>query len=1020
MELKDKGNSESSIGGEIVSENTPAVPLAKKEENENQPETNDFNENVVVSESKKGKNKEVLFIGNPEIAKTDLQSSFLKFRQQKMRERQLMKACQQVDSSTQQRSEEYKNALRAKFIERAKSYLGVPYARRFQDPSIPEAPLYLDCCALVRKCVQDLSDEFGFIIGRWNQAYQMDTLPIILKEEDLKPGDLIFYEGTYNSKRSKPQKHNNVHVEIFLGGETGESTVGSRFYKGVVSIFPSYKFTSTSWTLVKHHFRSLDTWLNGVCKSCCPEHPWASDSLAYLEAAGKRSIFSDEHETRKETREEDDDDVRADNEDYSDDEGKQKTEEEFEANSSDGEEELVYDEYAEEGEEEEGGGDGTDSDDESFHAMISPKISKNEPLFRGNPSSFMDDILTRDKSKSMNDADLHLLPDPTLFNQQYIPPFNGGSPSKSLDQLSVSEQAGSTRHTNTKQPSPKKGPGGAGAACGRGNAAAPPRNRRMLSKSLENENDLNSSNNHYKPSLIPSNSDSSKLLIQGDSVKEGINNNGSQRYKPVNKRVSKYASSSNSSSSLINESEEKTSMKAEGNPVRLGNNGRSNSNKRGIQANNTTNDEIPVINVPTNKTYFVSKSNGWRLVKAALDNRGWQQLPFEYQFSSKFGLKWVERRSQIDYRAHQPGQLVCHIPNNDIITTKTGLLTIMRDRFCSKTVPTSQRKQYPPWLPITFELESPADINALFDYLQIEDKQQNEAKTAENKDSIWIYKPSCYNRGRGIKVVSGLESLKTICYGKPAVIAPSSSLLNKENIIEAAVEPLKGIIQKYIENPLLMYINPEDCSKGYKFDIRCYLLIARTSPTTIAFYHPGYCRLALHPYHGNDLDDPFMHLTNASIQKKDTNIYQQNKDIQIQSVKAVAENMLAVGRQSSYDYIEKQLDHEIKLCMVDVMKACNNKLLKKHGYFDLLGCDFMITDDNRLYLLEINTNPALSLDNKVLEDLLPRVVDGALGLVLQTQGSDVSDLAGVHIHPENPLPSQYHLIFDEKNNWVYS
>lgn len=56
----------------------------------------------------------------------------------------------------------------------------------------------------------------------------------------------------------------------------------------------------------------------------------------------------------------------------------------------------------------------------------------------------------------------------------------------------------------------------------------------------------------------------------------------------------------------------------------------------------------------------------------------------------------------------------------------------------------------------------------------------------------------------------------------------------------------------------------------------------------------------------------------------------------------------------------------------------------------------------------------------MLEDLLPRVVDGALSLVLQTQGSDVSDLAGVHIHPENPLPSQFHLIFDEKNNWVYS
>jgi tubulin--tyrosine ligase like protein 10 len=43
------------------------------------------------------------------------------------------------------------------------------------------------------------------------------------------------------------------------------------------------------------------------------------------------------------------------------------------------------------------------------------------------------------------------------------------------------------------------------------------------------------------------------------------------------------------------------------------------------------------------------------------------------------------------------------------------------------------------------------------------------------------------------------------------------------------------------------------------------------------------------------------------------------------------------------------------------MQAGNSKLLKKHGYFDLLGCDFMLSDDNKLFLLEINTNPALSL-----------------------------------------------------------
>jgi len=46
-------------------------------------------------------------------------------------------------------------------------------------------------------------------------------------------------------------------------------------------------------------------------------------------------------------------------------------------------------------------------------------------------------------------------------------------------------------------------------------------------------------------------------------------------------------------------------------------------------------------------------------------------------------------------------------------------------------------------------------------------------------------------------------------------------------------------------------------------------------------------------------------------------------------------------------------------------------LLRKHGYFDLLGCDFMLSATNQLFLLEVNTNPALSLDNSTLEQLLP-------------------------------------------------
>ena len=35
------------------------------------------------------------------------------------------------------------------------------------------APLFLDCCGLIRKVLRDLKEDFGFEIGPWNQAYMV-------------------------------------------------------------------------------------------------------------------------------------------------------------------------------------------------------------------------------------------------------------------------------------------------------------------------------------------------------------------------------------------------------------------------------------------------------------------------------------------------------------------------------------------------------------------------------------------------------------------------------------------------------------------------------------------------------------------------------------------------------------------------------------------------------------------------------------------------------------------------------
>ncbi|KAM7139428.1 inactive polyglycylase TTLL10 isoform 1-T3 [Macrochelys suwanniensis] len=191
---------------------------------------------------------------------------------------------------------DYRWQLRMKFLEQAKSYIGVPYAKKYHEPGTPEyeSPLFLDCCGLIRRVVHDLKSEFGFCIGPGNQAYQYDTLPITLpSEEHMKPGDLIFISGMYFDTERRRQFHDIVHVEIWLGA--GERSLGARWKRGRLQIFDSYRFVSPSYRDMEYHFKSIETWLQGTCVSHCPEHKWAS----VRELPGKKSVFYPETEEQE-------------------------------------------------------------------------------------------------------------------------------------------------------------------------------------------------------------------------------------------------------------------------------------------------------------------------------------------------------------------------------------------------------------------------------------------------------------------------------------------------------------------------------------------------------------------------------------------------------------------------------------------------------------------------------------------------------------------------------------------------
>lgn len=54
---------------------------------------------------------------------------------------------------------------------------------------------------------------------------------------------------------------------------------------------------------------------------------------------------------------------------------------------------------------------------------------------------------------------------------------------------------------------------------------------------------------------------------------------------------------------------------------------------------------------------------------------------------------------------------------------------------------------------------------------------------------------------------------------------------------------------------------------------------------------------------------------------------------------------------------------------------------KRPDVFELIGYDFLIDEDYRVWLIEINTNPYLGIPNEYIEGLLDRMLDDMLKIV---------------------------------------
>ncbi|XP_015243084.1 PREDICTED: inactive polyglycylase TTLL10 [Cyprinodon variegatus] len=348
--------------------------------------------------------------------------------------------------------------------------------------------------------------------------------------------------------------------------------------------------------------------------------------------------------------------------------------------------------------------------------------------------------------------------------------------------------------------------------------------------------------------------------------------------------------------------------------------------------------------------YFFEGTNGADIVSSYFDSRGWMRIYSEHR--EDFKLKWCVTKSPAKYRSFREGRhLMYQIPNNMVLTTKIGLLRSLREfEQVGRKVQHGHRwLKMEEFIPSTYRMDMKKERELFFSHFT-----QQEGKTAV-ESCMWICKPTNGSQGRGIFL-----------------------LKNTQDVDEFRLKLAHGrnyIAQHYIQKPLLL--------DGRKFDVRSYLLIACTAPYMVFFRH-GYVRLTCDVYDpmSNNLST---HLTNQYVQKKHPHYSELKEDTvwSMESFNTYVNLRFQVAKGLPRDWVLGAFARRMQQIMTQCFFAVKDKLDCRPGFFDLIGCDFLVDESFKVWLLEMTCNPALNADCEVLKEVIPRTVSETLDLTLE-------------------------------------
>uniref|UniRef100_A0A336LZB7 CSON008849 protein n=1 Tax=Culicoides sonorensis TaxID=179676 RepID=A0A336LZB7_CULSO len=246
--------------------------------------------------------------------------------------------------------------------------------------------------------------------------------------------------------------------------------------------------------------------------------------------------------------------------------------------------------------------------------------------------------------------------------------------------------------------------------------------------------------------------------------------------------------------------------------------------------------------------------------------------------------------------------------------------------------------------------------------------------TIDGFHNIWLLKPSFVGQGWGIILSNNIDRI--------------TKQIEKRN--------KRYIVQKYIEKPLLIHKT--------KFDLRTYYMITISQTHLCAWTHKlSTVKFAAHEFTFTNLNKA-VHVTNTSVNRKIKKIHENPlPENHMWSIDDLIAYFKEIGKENIW---EEQIYPSMQSSLVAVTLASIDNIELKPGRFELFGCDYLITEDFQMFLLEINRGPSMCYYTPISKYVCGTVMEDVVKVAIDLQSNPKADTGGWDKIYEMKLPEK--------------